>query len=127
MLYMYIKINFLIYIEFHILFESAWIPKQNINDYSEFKDRFRNKNKTSCFQKAVEEIEEALRPFINKLCLKEMSIDTILCTWEENSSMLKALYESRANTLDILNRGNGMDYLTILHRILTSEQQQQMY
>lgn len=93
----------------------------------EFKDQFQNKNKTLRFKKAVEEIEEAIRSATPKVCLKHMSIDAILCTLEENISTLETLYKSRANILDRLNQGNGLDYLTILHRTLTSEQQQQMY
>lgn len=56
-----------------------------------------------------------------------MPINSILYTYDENIQLLKSIYESKANVPDRFNKGNGLDYLTILFRVVTSEQQQQMY
>lgn len=116
----------LLYILF--LFSSGWISKRNIHNYSEFKNQFSNKNKTASFQIAIKEIEEEIsRGTSEEITLKLLSTDQILSTFDEHFQLLKNVFKSRAKVLDRFNVGNGLDYLTILHRTLTQEQQHQMY
>lgn len=103
---------------------SAWISKQNIYSYLEFKSKFVHKNKTSNFQKAIKEIENDMN-HANEISLKGMSMNSILSTFEENVPSLKSIYDTRATKLNRFNEGNN--FLTILHRTVTSEQQQHMY
>lgn len=63
----------------------------------------------------------------NEITLKNMAINTILGTFDENFVLIKSIFESRANVPNRFNEGNGLDYLTILYRAVTMEQQQQMY
>lgn len=64
----------------------------------------------------------------HRITLKDTPIDAIMATFEEGTPSIEALYSTHAKTLDrLINRGNGLDYLTILYRTLTSNQQQQMY
>lgn len=110
------------------LFSSAWIPKENVFDYIQFKNRFLNKNHTKSFQRAIKEIENELYHQTNdEITLKNVSMNSILKTFDENIALLKPIFESRVNVPNRFNVGNGMDYLTILYRTVTSEQQQQMY
>lgn len=101
-----------------------------MKDYLEFKSQFVHKNKSSSFRRGVDEIEEAMRLERNHseiITLKNMSDDAILATFEETRTLLENLFVSRINISDRLNIGNGLDYLTILFRIVTSDQQQKMY
>lgn len=112
---------------FILLFPSAWISKQNIFDYLRFKSEFSTKNRTKNFRKAIYEIENEINDEKKEITLKNIAINVILNTFEENIPLLKSIYKSRANIPNRFNNGNGLDYLTILHRTVTSEQQQQMY
>lgn len=113
---------------FILLFLSAWISKQNIFDYSEFKTEFEMKNRTKSFRTAIQEIENEVNSKPNEeITLKNMAIDLILTTFDESIPVLEPIYKSRANIPNRFNNGNGLDYLTILYRTVTSEQQQQMY
>lgn len=103
---------------------SAWISENDIYNYSEFKAEFEHKNKRRTFKDAIKEIEIDMN-LPKEISLKNIAIDPILETFEENVHALKSIYDARANILNRLNEGS--DYLTILHRTLTSEQQQKMY
>lgn len=61
------------------------------------------------------------------MTLKEEPISQILCTFDQNKKMLEDIFNLRRHNLDKFNIGNGMDYLTILWRTVTSEQQKAMY
>lgn len=109
-------------------FFSAWISKENVNNYSEYKERFVHKNKTIHFRNAITEIENEMSlESSNPLTLKNYSTDDIVATFDENVSLIKCLYDSHLNTLDRLIDGNGMDYLTVLFRIVTTAQQHKMH
>lgn len=117
--------------------------KENIQNYSEYRDQLVQKNKTASFRKAVDEIEEEIRIQVprnavngtssiempHKITLKDMPINAILATFDEGIALLQSLYTAHANkTMDhLIHRGNGLDYLTILYRTVTQQQQQQMY
>lgn len=99
-----------------------------MHNYSEFKNQFSHKNKTASFQLAIKEIEEEIsRETSEEITLKLMPTDEILSTFDEHFQLLTNIFESRSKLLDRFNVGNGLDYLTILHRTLTQNQQQQMY
>lgn len=77
---------------------------------------------------AIKEIEEEInRETSVEITLKLMPIDEILSTFDEHFQLLKNIFETRAKVLDRFNQGNGLNYLTILFRTLTQDQQQQMY
>lgn len=56
-----------------------------------------------------------------------MSINDLLKTFDVHAEKLRSLFDTRRVKSDRLNRGNGYDYLTVLTRVATSEQQQKMY
>lgn len=136
------------------------MPKENIRNYSEFKDELVQKNKTATFRKAVSEIDDEMRmkesrnqlsetnenriqllrnvsndivhevqiQTPEKITLKDMPITAIIATFEEGYPLLESLYSSLANSMaDRFLQGNGLDYLTILYRTVSSNQQHQMY
>lgn len=119
---------------------SAWLSSNQISDYLEGKQRFAAKNKTVSFQKAIEEIEQAIREqevektlthvfdqLNDELTLKNVPIDDIMNTFTDNKPLLQSIFEQRRFKLDRFNVGNGYDYLTVLWRVVTSEQQKTMY
>lgn len=96
-------------------------------DYLQFKKQFETRNRTKSFRSAIKEIEDEIDNRKNGITLKEMTIEWILSTFDENIPLLKPIFESRLNILNRFNVGNGLDYLTILHRTVTPVQQQKMY
>ena len=76
----------------------------------------------------MKEIEDELNHNTKiEITLKNEAMSSILSTFEENVSKLKSIYEIKAKIPNRFINGNGMDYLTILCRIVTMEQQHQMY
>lgn len=127
-------------------FLSAWLRRENIRSYAEYKDQLVQKNSTTSFRKAVNEIEEEIRNHVprnvvneieeetqnqmpHKMTLKDVPINEIIATFDEGIPLLESLYTAHANiTMDrLIHRGNGLDYLTILYRTVTQQQQQRMY
>lgn len=110
------------------MFSSAWISKENVFNYLQFKSQFANKNRTTNFRRAIKEIEvELSHKTKNEITLKNMAINSILSTFDENIPLLKSIYKIRANIPNRFNKDNELDYLTILYRTVTPEQQHQMY
>lgn len=56
-----------------------------------------------------------------------MPIFDLLETFKENEENLRAIFDERCGKLDRFNYGNGYDFLTVLDRIATSEQQKEMW
>lgn len=80
------------------------------------------------FQTAMGEIEEEMGDKTkNEITLKNMSIHTILSTFDENIPSLQSIYDSKANIPNRFNKGTELDYLTILYRTVTMQQQHEMY
>lgn len=99
------------------------------------------------FKEAVEEANEAISKQISmhpnsinqndtvasisspilKVTLKQMTIDDLLKTFKDNEENLRLIFDERRRKLDRFNYGNGYDFLTVLSRIATSEQQKQMW
>lgn len=63
----------------------------------------------------------------DKITLKAIPIDDLLSTFEDNEAELRRVFDGRRGQLDRFNYGNGYDFLRVLSRIATSEQQQKMY
>lgn len=111
---------------YSILFSSAWISKKNVYNYLNYKNQFENKNQSKSFKLAIKEIEFETNKKKDKITLKDMPIDSILNTFNENFSALKEIYKSRVNIPNRFNIG-PLDYLSILYRAVTMEQQHNMY
>lgn len=135
------------------LFASAWVQSNNIHDYVQHKDKFVSKNKSKKFQEAIEEAnQEVLKQQStliqttnaandeetkigaesdtsskSKITLKTMESQDLLATFEENEKSLRSIFNARRKQLDRFNNGMGYDFLTVLSRISTSEQQKEMY
>lgn len=128
-----------------LLFFSAWLKSDNIHDYVENKNKFCNKNKSKKFEEAIKQADEAVEneqqqqvnvsisyeggamANFDKITLKAIAIDDLLSTFKDNKAELRRLFDERRGKLDRFNYGNGYDFLTVLSRIATSEQQQKMY
>lgn len=115
---------------------SAWISSKNISNFSENKEKFCGKNNTAIFKKAVKEIEEAIeeekenlnaKSIEEKMTLKNVSSEILITSYDEHETVLRTIFEQRRQQLDRFNYGNGYDFLTVLSRILTSEQQQLLF
>lgn len=63
----------------------------------------------------------------DKLSLKTMAIDDLLKTFNHHEVYIRTLFETRRIKSDRFNCGNGYDYLLVLSRLATSEQQKKMY
>lgn len=94
------------------------------------------KNKTVAFKNATSEIEQEIErkntnssenKTIGKISLKNVPIDELLGTFDDNKTVLQNLFEERRNKLDRFNYGNGFDFLTVLPRVLDEEQKKMMY
>lgn len=121
-------------------------------DYVDNKVTFSTKNKRKSFLEAVKEADEEVLKLnehlvdstipicvpetpsssdeliaIKKITLKTIAISDLLKTFDDYKAELRAIFDERKTILDRFNRGNRYDYLTILSRIVTSTQQQQMY
>lgn len=121
-------------------------------DYVDNKVTFSTKNKRKSFLEAVKEADEEVSKLnehlvdstipicvpetpsssdeliaIKKITLKTIAINDLLKTFDDYKAELRAIFDERKTILDRFNRGNRYDYLTILSRIVTSTQQQQMY
>lgn len=115
---------------------SAWISSKDIYDYLENKEKFCVKNNTPIFKKAVKEIEgvleeENLKEISNaieeKITLKNVAHEVLVSSYGEHETVLRTIFDQRRHQLDRFNYGNDYDYLTVLSRTLTSEQQQVMF
>lgn len=62
-----------------------------------------------------------------KITLKSMDVKDLLKTFEENEAALRSIFNERRTNLDRFNYGIGYDFLTVLSRIVTPEQQKQMF
>lgn len=131
---------------FSLVFSSAWISPKNIYDYVDNKHKFSCKNKSKRFLAAIQQADEAIEHKIqqqnsnvpisieggsstnvSKISLKTLTLDELLETFDDNKAYLRGLFDERRRKLDRFNYGNGYDFLTVLSRIATSEQQQKMY
>lgn len=132
---------------FFFVFHSAWVKSEEIYDYVQYRHEFSSKNSRKIFQEAVQQADQAImkeaqqqQPCksstsheaaavenFEKITLKARSIDYLLKTFDDNEADLRILFDERRRRLDRFNHGNGYDFLTVLSRIATSEQQQQMY
>lgn len=127
-------------------FLSAWIKSVDIYDYMQNKDKFCSKNKTKKFRDAIEEANQAISKVqkqsnekkeadtvasntsqLHKVTLKSMDIDDLLKTFESNERNLRILFDERRYKLDRFNYGQDYDFLTVLSRIATPEQQKKMW
>lgn len=63
----------------------------------------------------------------DKLSLKTMAIDDLLKTFIDHEVYIRSLFDTRRIISDRLNCGHGYDYLLVLSRLATSEQQKKMY
>lgn len=125
------------------LSSSAWISTENVRDYIQNKNAFILKNKRKAFKLAVIQIEEAMSevilPIINNvpvaitnelfdgpISLKSDSVEQIISTFSANESSLRNMFNLHRNQPDRCVRGE-LDFLTIFHRVVTSEQQKAMY
>lgn len=79
------------------------------------------------------EIEEAIgkvndtKKDERKITLKDEPISDLLLTFDDNKMSLQSIFDQRKNQLYRHNYGNGYDFLTVLSRTLTSDQQKEMY
>lgn len=65
---------------------------------------------------------------INQLTLKTTPISEIIITFNESKAFLREIFNQRRSILDRFNYGGiGYDFLTVLWRIVTPEQQKAMY
>lgn len=92
------------------------------------------KNKSKAFKIAIKEIEEEIEKeianfsSIEKITLKEVSVDEILATFDGNKMALQNVFDHRRNTLDRFNYGcKDFDFLTVLERTLVEDQKTKMY
>lgn len=110
-------------------FCSAWIPSQNICDFVHNKATFCTKNNTKSFKNALREIEEELRQnkIEHKITLKDVAVDELLTTFNENQTILQDLFNRLRSTMNHQIHGNGYDFLEVLSHTLTQAQQQAMY
>lgn len=117
---------------------SAWISLHKTCHYLENKEKLGAKSKTGQFKRAISEIEAMideqkdldLNEFESQdgpTTLEGMPVHEIIETFNENEESLGKIFGERRHIMDHFNRGNGLDYLTILFRTVTSEQQQKMY
>lgn len=139
----------------NFIFSSAWIKPENIYDYIQNKSKFCSKNRSNDFLIAIEEAEEAVNeaneqleqpsttvqhdsqnmaavinsPSINvrNITVKTMDVKDLLRTFEENEATLRSIFNERRTKLDRFNYGMGYDFLTVLSRIATPEQQKKMF
>lgn len=128
------------------MIRSAWISSQNVSEYFENKEKFSARNKTVIFRKSLEQIEEAIAKDCNsnlpmtidkpatdepnttkKTTLKDETVADLLATFENNKTHLQNLFDHHRGNLDRFNFGNGYDFLTVLSRLVTSEQQKDLY
>lgn len=129
------------------MFLSAWIKSEDIYDYVLYRHEFSNRNGRRTFQEAVHQADEAITmeakvqqshesstpdeaaamESFEKISLQAVPTDLILDTFDEHEADLRTLFDERRTQLDRFNYGNGYDFLTVLSRIATSEQQQKMY
>lgn len=63
----------------------------------------------------------------SNITLKTTAINDLLQTFDDNKVALRAIFDERRKILDRFNCGYGYDYSTVLYRIATPTQQQQMY
>lgn len=63
----------------------------------------------------------------DKLSLKTMAIDDLLKTFNDHEVHIRSLFHTRRGKSDRLNRGIDYDFLLVLSRLATSEQQKKMY
>lgn len=124
-------------------------------NYVQFKDKFASKNKSKQFKEAIEEANEAVlkatQPQLDiqtkngvndeeakksdeddtaticKMTLKTVNVNELLSTFDENEPALRSIFNERRMKLDRLNYGMGYDFLNILYRIATTEQQKELY
>lgn len=130
------------------LFSSAWIRPENIYDYVENKKKFESKNRSKKFREAIQEANEAVSsemamqfdaqnvagalppsPYLvlpNKITLQDTDVSELIKTFEENEAILRPIFNERRTTLDHFHRGMGYDFLTVLTRAATAQQQQKM-
>lgn len=129
-----------IFILIFLCFRSAWISLKNIYEYSGNKENFAGKNKTATFKKAIEEINYEYSSMTKnmdlqtneqntrkKITLTDIPVAELLATFDSNKIKLEIIFNYHRSKLDRFIRGNGYDFLTVLSRIVTSEQQQAMY
>lgn len=62
-----------------------------------------------------------------KITLKNVAIDELLATFYQHKTTLQTIFDQRRSKQDRFNYGNGLDFLTILSRLVTPEQQAPMY
>lgn len=117
--------------------KSGWVNNHDIWDYLDKEDEFSQKNITKVFAKAMDEIKAAIhaekatdlgiasQP--NQITLKAMPIAHILNSFDENKNLFESIFNERKSLHNRFNNGYGYDYLTVLWRLLSSEQQQAMY
>lgn len=94
------------------------------------------KNKTKIFKQALDEAKSEMSVEsrnsvdatpLNTITLKNETIQQILHSFDENKHFLESIFNDRKATLNRFNVGNGYDFLTILWRVVSTEQQQAMY
>lgn len=94
-------------------------------------EEFSKKNTTKPFTRAIEEAKSAMsaesKDVLPKaITLKTESIQQILDSFDENRCLLERLFNERKHKLNRFNNGNGYDYLTVLWRVVSTEQQTSM-
>lgn len=135
-------------LSFHL--SSAWIQSDNIYDYVQYKNKFSSMNGTKKFVDAIQQADERLaqqNENLNvevatkngessvipsssndsKITVKNIKTSELLRSFKEHESILRSIFNERKKKLERFNYGNGYDFLTILSRTATPEQQKQMY
>lgn len=64
---------------------------------------------------------------ICKITVKTMEVSDLLNTFKENEAALRSIFNERRIKLDRFNYGMGYDFLRILSRLATSDQQKEMF
>lgn len=133
------------------LFSSAWIKPENMYDYVQNKNKFGSKNRSETFLVAIKEADEAVDKAnqiakqdtmiqhdpqnmagsisspSGKITVKTLNLKDLLETFKENEATLRSIFNERRTKLERFNYGAGYDFLTVLSRTATPEQQKQMY
>lgn len=121
------------------------------------KSKFCSKNRSDIFRIAIEEADEAVdeadgavdetnEPMeqpstteqhnpqdvaadssIVNIMVKTMDVNDLLKSFEENEAALRNIFNERRTKLDRFNYGIGYDFLTVLSRTATPEQQKKMF
>lgn len=124
-----------------------------MNDYVQHKEKFVSRNKSKKFQEAIEEADQEVvkqqstlmqtksavndeetkngaennTPSNSRITIKTMDSNNLLATFKDHEKHLRSIFDARRGQLDRFNYGMGYDFLTVLYRTATPEQQKKMF